>query len=381
MIVDIYIFGGIDMSNKPWSIWAAESLMQRHEILEGKWSYDYGVVLKGIEEVYNQTGDKKYYDYIEKTMDYYITEDGEIPMYPTGAFNIDHINNGKAVLFMLNNAPEAKKARYLKAAQTLRNQLQHHPRTSDGVFWHKKIYPYQIWLDGIYMGSPFYAQYIRDVEKGTDFSDVAKQVILSFKHLYTPSTGLMHHAIDESREVFWCDKQTGLSENYWGRSIGWYAMACADILDYIPENDPNRAELISILEQVVDGMLRHKDPELHVWYQVVDMPTRKGNYIEASASCMMVHAMAKGMVRGYLCKDKYLETAKKCWQGIIDEFLTITNQGLVNLNKTVAVSGLGPEKNKVRDGSFAYYISEPIIVNDLKGYGALISAAAFMEQL
>ena len=369
------------MPNKPWSVWAADSLMQRHEILGGKWAYEYGVALKGIEEVFYKTGDKKYFDYIEKTMDYYITADGEIPLYRKYDFNIDHINNGKAVLFMLNNALNSKKARYIKAAEQLRDQLRHHPRTSDGVFWHKQIYPYQIWLDGIYMGSPFYAQYIRDVENGTDFSDVARQFIVSFKHLYAPSTRLMHHAYDESRESFWCDKQTGLSENYWGRSIGWYAMACADVLDYIPENDPHRTELLVIYEKVIDGMLRHKHPELHVWHQVVNMPDRKGNYIEASASCMMVHAMAKGMVRGYLCKDKYLETTKQCWQGIIDEFITITNQGLVNLNKVVQVSGLGPEKDKRRDGSFAYYISEPIITNDLKGYGAFISASTFMEML
>ena len=355
--------------------------MQRKDNLADNWAYDYSVVFKGLEEVWLKTGDKKYFDYIEKTMDMFIQEDGSIPLYRPDKNNIDFIALGKIILLVYNNCVPEKKERYKKAAGHLRRQLSVHPRTSEGCFWHKAIYPYQIWLDGIYMGSPFYAQYIRDVEGGKDFADVVKQFEVSFKYLYTPETGLMHHAWDESREVFWCDKETGLSENYWSRSIGWYAMACADVLDYLPENCPGRAKILDIYEKVVDGMLKYKDPELHVWYQVTDMPERKGNYIESSASCMMVHAMAKGIVRGYLSREKYLDVVKKCYQGVLDEFVTVTNQGLVNLNKTVSVSGLGPQDNKVRDGSFAYYISEPIITNDMKGHGAFISASAYMEQL
>jgi unsaturated rhamnogalacturonyl hydrolase len=367
------------MADKPWSVWAADSFMERHEMLNDKWSYDYGVVFKGVEEVFYRTGEKKYADYIAKTMDWFVREDGVINLYRQGEYNIDHINNGKAVLFMFNNAENNE--RYKKAADRLREQLREHPRTSEGAFWHKQIYPYQIWLDGVYMGSPFYAQYIRDVEKGTDYSDVINQFRISFKYLYDEKTGLMHHAWDESRQSFWCNKHTGLSENFWGRSVGWYAMACIDVLDYLPQDHADRQMIIDILEKVIDGMLKYKDPELHVWYQVIDMPNRKGNYIEASASCMMVHAMAKGMVRGVLSKEKYLDAAKKCYQGILDEFITITNSGLVNLNKVVAVSGLGPQNNKSRDGSFAYYISEPIVTNDMKGYGAFISASVFMEML
>ena len=368
------------MSAKPWSVWTADSMMQRREEYTNKWAYDYGVLFKGIEEVYYKTGDEQYFKYIERTMDGFIDENGDIALYKN-VNNIDHINLGKVVLFMYNNAIEEKKARYKKAADLLRDQLHNHPRTSDGVFWHKQIYPSQIWLDGIYMGSPFYAQYIREIEGGTDFSDVTKQVINSFKHLYDEKTGLMHHAIDESREGFWCDKQTGLSENYWERSIGWFAMACADLLDYLPENDKDKVAIISIYEKVVDGMLKHRDAESGVWYQVVNMHDRKGNYKEATASNMMVYSIAKGIVRGHLSRDKYLNEVKRSYQGILDEFITTTNNGRVNVNKNCQGAGLGPQTNTNRDGSFAYYISEPIVSNNPFGSGSFILASIFMEEL
>jgi len=383
--------------NKPYSIWAADSAMFRREEYTNKWSYDFGVLLKGIEAVYLKTGDETYLAYIMRTMDGFIQKDGSIPLYQN-VNNIDHINLGKNILFLYEHFQNiyedaadknttaaqdatARSVRYKKAATLLREQLKHHPRTSDGVFWHKQIYPYQIWLDGIYMASPFYAQYLRDIEHHQDYSDVVKQVLLSFKHLYNPETGLMHHAIDESRESFWCDKVSGHSANYWARSIGWYAMACVDLLDFLPKDHADRAQIIHVLKTVIDGMLPYRDTVSNVWYQVVNMQQTKGNYKEASGSSMMVYAMAKGVVMGYLSRKKYEPIIEACYQGLLDEFVTITARDLLNVNKICQSAGLGPEKDRNRDGSFAYYISEPIICNAPFGIGSFILASVYVEML
>jgi unsaturated rhamnogalacturonyl hydrolase len=365
--------------------------MQRKSIFGNSWSYDYGVILKGVEEVYNKTGDGKYLDFIERSMERYIGDEGNIKFYNFDDKNIDFVNNGKVLLFLAKNGDEARRERYLKAAALLRKQLNEQPRTGGGAFWHKNIYPYQIWLDGVYMGSPFYAQYIREIEGGTDFSDVVRQFELCFKHTYDENTGLMYHCYDESREVFWCDKATGLSPHFWGRAIGWYAMACVDALDFIPENDPGHVVIRDILVKVVDGMLRHADAT-GVWWQIVDMPGKKLNYLESSVSCMMVYAMAKGIVRGYLDRDKYNGAVRKCYDGIMAEFVQVTELEQVNLNKTCKGAGLGPgahivreglptSVNLVRDGTFVYYVSEPIVSNDPKGYGAFVLASKFFEEL
>ena len=371
--------------NNLWSVRAADSAMERRAEYTDKWSYDYGVLLKGIEDVYLRTHDQKYFKYIERTMDGFINLNGDIPLYKN-VNNIDHINLGKSLLFLYNYTRNLSKEQgYLKALVLIRSQLQNHPRTKEGVFWHKQIYPWQIWLDGIYMCSPFYAQFTYDIEDALydceEYDDVARQILLSFKYLYNKETKLMHHAIDESLEVFWCDKETGLSKNYWGRSIGWYAMACVDALEYMPEEHKDRAAIIEIFQKVVDGMLEYRDTESNVWYQVVDMPNRKGNYKEATVSNMMVYAIAKGINDGHLPREKYLEIVKSCYQGILDEFITVTNQGLVNVNKNCQGAGLGPADNITRDGSFAYYISENIVTNAPFGVGAFILASVVIEKL
>jgi unsaturated rhamnogalacturonyl hydrolase len=358
-----------------WSVRMADSVMERTPELNNKWSYDYGVIFKGFEQVWKATGDRKYFDYIKKNMDFFVDENGDIRKYSPNEYNIDHVNNGK-LLFPLYK--ETGDERYKTAALLLRKQLYNHPRTSEGAFWHKQIYPYQIWLDGLYMGSPFYAEFIKEFGIESEFDDVTKQFLICERHTKDERTGLLYHAWDEKREQFWCDEETGLSKNFWGRSMGWFVMAIVDVLDYIPNEHKDRSRIIKILNEVLDALLKVQDKETGVWYQVLDQADKKGNYLEASASCMIVYAMAKGIRKGYLT-EKWIAEARKSYKGIQEEFVTTTADGLVNLNKVCQVAGLGGKER--RDGSFEYYISEPIVTNDAKGVGAFILAAAEMEKL
>jgi len=353
----------------------ADSVMTRPMERMHEWAYEHAVILKGIEEVWHKTGNIKYFNFIKETMDTFVAEDGTIKYYNKDNFNIDNINNGKILMTLYKQTKEDK---YKKAIDTLYAQLLEHPRTSEGVFWHKKIYPYQIWLDGLYMGAPFYASYLKEFGHQEDIEDVIKQFILSYKYLRDEKTGLLQHAYDETREQFWCDKETGLSHSFWGRSIGWYVMALVDVLDYVEEDHPERKTLINMLQASMDALIKVQDKETGVWYQVLDKGNEKGNYLEASASCMFVYAMAKGIRKGYL-GAQWLIDVKKAYNGLIEEFIMVTNQGLVNLNKNCMVAGLGGDDK--RDGSYAYYISEPIVANDGKGVGAFIMASIEIEKM
>ena len=358
-----------------WAAKMADSVMSRTPEFNGKWEYDNGVIFKGIESLWKITGDKKYFDFIKKNMDFFIDESGDIRKYSVTEYNIDHVNNGK-LLFLLYKETGLEK--YKKAAFLLREQLKNHPRTAQGAFWHKQIYPYQIWLDGLYMGSPFYAEFIKEFGETLEFDDVTKQFLICESHAKDSETGLLYHAWDEKKVQPWCNKETGLSKNFWSRSMGWYVMAIVDVLDYIPENHKDRDRIIEILNEVLESLLKVRDEETGLWYQVLDKGHRKGNYIEASGSCMILYAIAKGAKKGYL-PEKWFDIAKTTYKSIIDEFITITQEGLVNLNKTCAVAGLGGVGK--RDGTYEYYISEPIVTNDPKGVGAFILAAAEMETL
>ncbi|QFK71225.1 glycosyl hydrolase family 88 [Pradoshia sp. D12] len=366
-------------ATKSWAQRMVDSCMVRRPLLSSgvnndKWSYDYGVVLKGTELVWKQTGNRSYFKYIKKNMDAFVNEEGDIREYRLSHYNIDHINNGKVLITLYKETGEEK---YKKAIDLLRSQLRTHPRTSQGAFWHKKVYPYQIWLDGLYMGSPFYAEYAILYEEEREYDDITKQFIICAEHTKDPKTGLFYHAYDEKKVQPWCDPETGLSKNFWGRSMGWFVMAIVDVLEILPENQKDRGELISILQGALLALRNVQDPQSNVWYQVLDQGDRKGNYLEASASCMIVYAIAKGIRLGVL-NDDWKAIASKAYQGILDEFITVTAEGLVNLNKNCQVAGLGgPDK---RDGTFEYYISEPIITNDLKGVGAFVLAAAEMER-
>jgi unsaturated rhamnogalacturonyl hydrolase len=339
-----------------------------------RWSYDQGVILKGIEGIWNATGNGDYFRYIKNCLDFYVQEDGNIKGYRPDEFNIDHINNGKLILLLYQVTGQEK---YKKAAELLRGQLKDHPRTSEGGFWHKKIYPWQMWLDGLYMGQPFYAEYAKVFHEDTAFNDIARQFILMERHARDSKTGLLYHGWDESREQKWANKVTGVSPNFWGRALGWFGMAMVDVLDHFPEKHPGKDSIIGILNRFANAVVKYQDPATGLWYDVVDKQTTPKNYFEASASSMLIYTLAKGMRNGYL-PSTYTSNAKSGYNGIIKQFIK-TENGQVNLHGTVSVSGLGG--NPYRDGSFEYYMSEPVIVNDPKGIGAFIKCAVEMEML
>lgn len=367
----------------PWSIRIADSFIALHpdsivyadEMKSQRWNYEQGLLLETFYQMWLHTKDDRYTAYLKKNLDHYIQEDGSINTYSMKEFNIDNISPGKPTLRAYSLFNENK---YKWAADTIRQQLRLHPRTSDGGFWHKKIYPNQMWLDGLYMAEPFYTLYASMFSDSAAFNDIAHQFLLIAKHTYDQRTGLYFHGWDETRTMGWANKETGCSPNLWGRSLGWYAVAIVDVLDDFPVAHPQRKELISLFQRFMENVLKQRDQKSYVWFQVVDKQTAKENYLEASASAMFTYAFAKGVNKGYLPKT-FAVAAKESWNGMLKQFVTTNEKGNIFLNDVVKVSGLGG--NPFRDGSYEYYISEPRRTNDFKGYGPFLLAAIEIEKL
>ncbi|MCR5216241.1 MAG: glycoside hydrolase family 88 protein [Lachnospiraceae bacterium] len=357
---------------RKWSVWMADTVLRKFPELRNRWAYDYGVVCKGLEKVYEATGDRRYLDYMESNMKHFLLADGGIRYYDKAAYNLDFINNGKVLLYLYRRTQEEA---YKQAAQLLRSQLDTHPRTKEGGFWHKNVYPEQMWLDGVYMAQPFYAEYIHTFEADSSYEDVIRQFQLIEKHLKDKDTGLLYHGWDESRESFWADKETGRSANFWGRSVGWYACALVDTLDWL-ERDADRDLLIGMVKDLARGLVKVQSQQSGVWYQVLDRESSYGNYPEASCSCMFTYFLLKAVRMGYL-EPLYRAAAKKAFYGILREFIEVDEQAFLNLKGTVYVSGLGGDP--MRDGSYDYYISEPKQINNLLGIGAFLMASAELE--
>ena len=358
-----------------WSERMAQTLMKKHpnayeidDKTAPKWDYVHGLVMTSFEELYKKTNNPMYYDYLKGYADATISADGSIPSYNMEKYNIDMIVSGN-ILFFLHD--KTKDTKYWKAMQTMREQLQNQPRTSEGGFWHKKIYPNQMWLDGLYMGSPFYAHYTTKFENGQQLDDVAKQFELIQKNLLDSKTGLLFHGWDESKEMAWANRETGTSPNFWSRSLGWYMMALVDVLDYFPENHPKRSELISYLNSLSINLLKYQHTS-GLWYQVTNQGNREGNYLEASGSCMFAYAFAKGANKGYLPKE-FKNHALRTFDGITRDLMQVTPEGYTILTQVCAVAGLGGKP--FRDGSFEYYVNERKKDNDPKATGPFILAA------
>jgi len=362
-------------STLKWSERMALSIMKRHPQAyqidgqtEPKWDYVHGLVLTSFEALFKHTKDQRYYNYRKQYADATIDENGSVASYKFDTYNIDMVTAGR-ILFNLYET--TKDTRYLTVLQLLRKQIAEQPRTASGGFWHKKIYPNQMWLDGLYMGEPFYAQYTVQFENGAKLDDIAKQFELIQLHATDPKTGLLFHGWDESKQMPWADKTTGCSPNFWSRSIGWYVMALVDVLDYFPKNHPKRNELIGYLNEISNSLVKFQDPS-GLWYQVTDKGGSEGNYLESSGSSMFAYAMAKGANKGYLPK-KFKVIANKAFDGLTTRLIKTDSDGQIHITQACAVAGLGG--NPYRDGSYLYYVNERKKDNDPKATGSFILAA------
>lgn len=341
---------------------------------KGQWGYEEGVLLDGMAAEWHTTADGEDFAYIQAAVDKYVTGDGSIVGYKAQGHTLDDIEMGRAVLLVYRVTLQEK---YAKAAKFLHDQLASQPRTTSGGYWHKQIYPNQMWLDGAYMAEPFRAEYAVTFQQPEEFADIAKQLLLMDANMRDPKTGLMKHGWDESRKMPWADKSTGLSPEVWARAMGWYCMGLIDSLDWFPKNNPQRAALITVLRRTMAAVVKEQDPETGLWWQVMDRNTAPGNYLEASASCMFTYTLAKGVRMGYLPQSDEAD-ARRGWQGIQKKFLTSNPEGLLTLHGTVKVGGLGGKP--YRSGTVNYYVHEPVVDQDAKGVGSFLLAGSEMEQ-
>ncbi len=371
-----------------WSVKMADSEMarrgDRHFFGGGERArIDYTTAFFGtaLVKLAERTGNQAYADYGLKFGTSFVAPDGSIRTYKVEEYNIDNIPPGKVMLLAWergNHSPELR-----QAIDTLYAQMQKQPRTSDGGYWHKLRYPNQMWLDGLFMASPFLANYGKTFQEPAAFDEVAKQILLMDQHGYDAKTGLYYHAWDETRSRPWANKQTGQSPNFWGRAVGWYGMAIVDSLDFFSPTHPQVEHINEILRKVADGLVRWQDPQTGLWWQVLDQGSRPGNYLEATASSMFVYTLAKGINRGYLPREKYLPAVLKGYEGIVRDLIRQNADDSISLTRCCEVAGLDytTAKGKPRDGSFEYYVSEPIVENDLKGVPAFILAGIELEQI
>lgn len=369
-LAGILFFGNV-FSQKT-AIQFADSEMKRfpeaYQLDHGKklyFGYSQGVGCLAMLKVWKATGDRKYFDYVAKWADTLINDKGEIYEYKVETYNIDYVNTGK-ILFDVYK--ETGNQKYKLAMDRLVRQMKVHPRTLEGGFWHKLIYPHQIWLDGLYMGSPFLARYGATFNQMEWIDDVVNQFLVCAEHTYDAKTGLYYHAWDESKKQRWANKTTGQSPNFWGRSMGWWMMALVDALDFIPENHPDRTKLIEILKGLAETLPKYQSRN-GLWYQVLDKGDSPGNYEEASVSSMFLYGFAKAVNRGYI-DLKYKAVAEKAYDGLMKNLIVKNQDGTLTLTKCCAVAGLGGDP--YRDGSYEYYVNERIRDNDAKATGPFI---------
>ena len=368
--IDDYVLRLIRESTPQATIWNIEKIRD-HKPTD--WNYIDGCMITALLSMAEISGNEQYFRFAESFIDAFVEEDGQIRTFVPERKSLDDVNEGR-VLFTLSQ--KTGKEKYRLAADYLMRYLLDQPRTAEGNFWHKAIYPNQVWLDGIYMAQVFYVLYQKHFGNG-DFSDSLGQIKNVYTHMRDTS-GLYFHGYDQSRTAFWADPTTGCSKSFWLRSIGWYAVALADILEILPESDA-RKELTAIFSDLIASIDRYADPETGMYYQVVNADTREGNYLETSGSCMIAYAMLKG-ARLHILDQAYAAKGHKTFDGIIERYLSFNGDDL-NLGGICLVAGLGPENNRRRDGTFEYYISEPIVENDAKGVAPFILCYTEVKRL
>ncbi len=360
--------------NQSWSVRFSRAVIARNPEVHTRWDYTAGLVLLAIDRVASARNDASMRSYVKRNMDRFVQSDGSITGYKLDEFNLDQIAQGRLLFPLLTRTNDQ---RYRKAAQHLREQLSKHPRTAEGGFWHKQIYPEQMWLDGLYMAEPFYAQFARTFNEPAAHDDIAKQFLLVTRHTRDPKTGLMYHGWDAAKAQKWANPQTGLSPEFWGRAMGWYMVGVVDVLDYLPRDHKDRDAIILTLQQAAEAVTTVQDPVTGLWWQVLDQPNRTGNYLESSASSMFVYSLAKAARLGYV-DARYRKIATRGFDGLVRNLVKTGSDGLPSLTNICQVAGLGGNLRKdgsYRSGTFEYYISEPIVADDYKGVGPFIMAA------
>lgn len=339
-----------------------------------KWNYTTGLELRSFLAVSTTYGIPEFDAYVRAWYDGILDGEGGIGgKYALEKYNLDHVCPARTLISLYQLTPDI---RYAHAIETARKQLKGQPRTEAGAFWHKQVYPGQVWLDGLYMAEPFYAAYANIVHENADFDDIALQFRVAAEKTYDPGTGLYRHGWDETRTMAWADPVTGQSAHCWGRALGWYAMALVEVLPFFPEDHPGKAELRDILEHILATLPRFADPETGLWYQVLDAPGREGNYLEATCSAMFTYVYLRSAREGYAIPETV--DPRTLYDALVRRFIREDADGTLNLTDCCAVAGLGGKEN--RSGSFDYYINEKIIENDPKGIGPFIWASLEYER-
>ena len=369
--IDAYVRGLIEKSSPSHTAWNIESVREGRP---ASWNYIDGCMITALLAMSDITGDARYFDFAEGFIDWFVLEDGTIRTYDRKKYNLDDINEGR-VLFPLY--AKTGKEKYKKAAENLYRQIQEQPRTFEGNFWHKAIYPNQVWLDGLYMAQPFYALYETTFGSG-DVSDTLSQIANVRLRMFDEARKLYYHGYDATRTIFWADPVTGCSKNFWLRSVGWFSVALVDLCEILP-NGAGRDRLCEIFNELIAGVAPYADKETSLYWQVVDQGGREGNYLETSGSSMLAYSMLKGARLGVLPKE-YAAKGEKTFRGIVDKYLSFTD-GELNLGGICLVAGLGPENNPRRDGSYEYYISEPVVENDAKGVAPFVLCYTEIKRL
>ena len=369
--IEKYIDELMEKSTPDRPIWNIEKILQG---AKSTWNYIDGCMIKAILEMYAITKNENYFQFADAFIDAKVREDGTIDGYDVKELNIDNVNAGKTLFELFDLTGKEK---YRKAIDLIYSQIQLMPRTKEGSFWHKNIYPNQVWLDGLYMCQPFYMEYETRFNDKKNYDDIYNQFFLVVKNMRDERTGLYYHAFDYSREMFWCDKVTGLSSNYWLRALGWYAMALLDTLDKADSTVSEPYEkLKKIFVDFMDAMLRYQD-ESGMWYQVVNLGDMDRNYLETSGSSIMAYALLKGVRLGFL-PESYKEFGKKAFDGICNNKLSSDENGELHLDGICLVAGLGGKDR--RDGTYGYYMSEPVVKDDAKGVGPFLLAYTEMRR-
>ncbi len=368
--IDSYVLQLMAESSPQRTAWNMEKIRLG---IAPNWNYIDGCMMTALLALHDITGDKRYQDFVYSYISDFVSEDGSIRTFREEKHTLDDINEGRALIPLWKTFGEEK---FRRAADLLRRALNNQPRTPEGSWWHKEIYPDQVWLDGIYMAQPFAAAYEQTFGTG-DYSDILKQTDTVYRRMRDPVTGLYYHGYDASRKAFWCDPETGLSQSFWLRAIGWFSVALADLLEILPAG--SRGNLEEIFSRLMKDLLPFSDPETGMYYQVVDHPEAEGNYLESSGSAMIAYAMLKGARLGVLPEEFRLH-GRKTFNGIVSRCLSLEN-GEFHLNHICLVAGLGPESDRRRDGTLAYYLSEPVVQDDAKGVAPFLLCYTEIKRL